>query len=152
MRYLSILCGLLLLTSCARPVPKVTPLPEAQQKAKPEITYVEFKNALSATEQDPNNPKDGDAGLAIGPFQIHHIYWADAITFDTSLTNQPYEACRTYSYASQVVDAYLWHYGSNAVIQNDWKTLARIHNGGPKGASKESTLSYWEKVKINLNP
>ena len=28
--------------------------------------------------------------------------------------------------------------------------IARIHNGGPNGYRKDSTLGYWKKVKIQL--
>lgn len=32
----------------------------------------------------------------------------------------------------------------------DAETIARIHNGGPKGASKASTLKYWQKVAAEM--
>ena len=31
-----------------------------------------------------------------------------------------------------------------------YEILARIHNGGPKGYEKDSTLPYWEKVKAKM--
>ena len=38
----------------------------------------------------------GDGGLAIGPFQIHRVYWEDAVAYDPSLTanGQKYENCK----------------------------------------------------------
>ena len=31
-----------------------------------------------------------------------------------------------------------------------YEVLARIHNGGPNGMSKDSTLAYWRKVRKHL--
>jgi hypothetical protein len=32
----------------------------------------------------------------------------------------------------------------------DLETVARIHNGGPRGATKTSTQKYWAKVRSHL--
>lgn len=114
-------------------------------------TYSEFRAALFKTESNSHNPKDGDGGEAIGPFQIHEHYWRDAIGFDPSLKNPSgYKACRNYAYACRVVDAYLQLYGREALERGDWKTLARIHNGGPDGHKKPATMAYWNKVQKYL--
>lgn len=87
------------------------------------------------------NPPDGDAGRAIGPYQIHAGYWADACRFDATLAadHGSYARCREEGYARRVVRAYLLHYaGPNASPG----TYARIHNGGPAGARKRATLPY----------
>ena len=40
---------------------------------------------------------------------------------------------------------YLMHYGKKFIVAKDWESLARIHNGGPKGYEKKSTLPYAQK-------
>ncbi len=42
---------------------------------------------------------------------------------------------------------YVTHYGARTPEQ-----AARIWNGGPRGASKKATLSYWNKVKSAMAP
>jgi len=87
-----------------------------------------------------SNPPDGDQRRAIGPYQIHHDYWADARVPGT------YQDCRGEAYARRVVLAYWTRYAK------DWRpeTLARIHNGGPRGAERAATRGYWVKVKAAM--
>lgn len=106
-----------------------------------------FFTALHTVESSLNStPQDGDNGKAIGPFQIWRAYWQDAVAFDPSLKGK-YSDCHNYDYAKRVVRAYLQRYSATAWQQNDFQTLARVHNGGPKGASKQATLGYWNKVQ-----
>jgi hypothetical protein len=91
----------------------------------------------------------GDNGKAIGPFQIHWAYWKDATDFDRSIGGK-YEDCNKYEYSVKVVRAYFRRYGSKFLQKRNLQALARIHNGGPKGHKKPSTLPYWKKVKDQL--
>jgi hypothetical protein len=92
---------------------------------------------------------DGDGGRAIGPFQIHRRYWLDAVESDPSIGGR-YEDCRDRAYAEKVVIAFLKRHAPAAWRAADAETMARIHNGGPKGASKEATRAYWVKVRKAL--
>lgn len=83
----------------------------------------------------------GDGGAALGPFQIHRVYWQD------SGVPGRYEQCKDPVYARRVVVAYMARYAKGA----DAESMARIHNGGPNGARKPATLKYWEKVKKVLD-
>ena len=94
--------------------------------------------------EDPSNAV-GDNGKAIGPFQIHMCYWQDAVAHDKSIGGC-YADCRDEAYARRIVMAYLSRYCK----WWDNETVARIHNGGPKGASKSATLGYWRKVQKHL--
>jgi len=96
-------------------------------------------------ERDPANAV-GDGGKAIGPFQIHRAYWQDAVEWDPSIGGK-YEDCKKEAYARRVVIAYLSRYC------NSWtdETVARIHNGGPKGHKRSSTIGYWKRVQRVLN-
>ena len=83
----------------------------------------------------------GDGGKALGPLQIHRAYHADA------RIGGDYSRCADLDYSKRVVSAYLQRYAPEAYSKGDVETLARIHNGGPRGASKSATLSYAAKVR-----
>lgn len=93
---------------------------------------------------DPANAV-GDKGKAIGPYQIHRCYWQDAVEYDPSIGGT-YADCKDVRYARRIVIAYLSRYCKKW----DNETVARIHNGGPKGHTKTATVKYWNKVKNNL--
>lgn len=86
----------------------------------------------------------GDAGKAIGPFQIHYAYWRD------SGVKGKYQDCHSYAYSVKVVTAYFNRYAYDALLRKDYETLARVHNGGPRGYAYASTKKYWEKVRKHL--
>ena len=94
--------------------------------------------------KDPRNAV-GDGGRAIGPYQIHRSYWQDAVEFDPSIGGT-YQDCKDEEYARRIIIAYWTRYSPS------WnpETLARVHNGGPRGSSKKATVKYWQKVQQNL--
>lgn len=85
-------------------------------------------------------PIKGDGGKALGPLQIHRGYWQD------SRVPGRYEDCADLAYSIRVASAYLQRYAPKAWEAGDAATLARIHNGGPKGDTKAATISYSRKV------
>jgi len=102
---------------------------------------VRFINALHQVESSGQmNPKAGDSGAAIGPFQIHYEYWLD------SGVKGSYSQCNDYKYSLKVITSYLNRYGSKYIKNKNYLALARIHNGGPRGAQWQSTISYGRKV------
>ena len=82
----------------------------------------------------------GDKGKALGPLQIHRAYHAD------SRVGGDYARCADLEYSKRVVTSYLKRYAPAAWESGDVSTLARIHNGGPKGNIKPATKSYSQKV------
>lgn len=96
-------------------------------------------------EADPDRAI-GDKGKALGAYQIHRGYWLDATEKDPALRALGYESVTDREIAEKVVIAYLTRYAP------DWKldTVARIHNGGPKGHRKESTLDYARRVRAAM--
>jgi hypothetical protein len=82
----------------------------------------------------------GDGGKALGPLQIHRSYHADA------RVGGDYSRCADLDYSKRVVSAYLQRYAPQAWAAGDVTTLARIHNGGPRGATKPATVNYAAKV------
>lgn len=104
---------------------------------------------LDAIEQVESGGKVnavGDNGRAIGPMQIHRVYWQDAVEHDPSIGGS-YSDCRDPQYARRIVRAYMDRYAPRGASD---ETLARIHNGGPKGHRKDATIKYWVKVRKRL--
>ena len=96
------------------------------------------------------SPPDGDGGEAIGPYQIHEIYWRDAVAADPDLAWGTYQACRSLDYAEAVIRAYMLQWVPGAWRSGNAEVIARTHNGGPTGAAKGATDGYWEKVQAQL--
>jgi hypothetical protein len=118
------------------------------------LSAQEVENLLDAirtvetgAEADPDAAV-GDGGKALGAFQIWRVYWIDAVERNPALKQQGYNAVTNRAYARAVVKAYWKRYAPKNATAED---LARIHNGGPKGHKKDSTLKYWVKVRKVLN-
>ncbi|MGE3175779.1 MAG: hypothetical protein AB7O97_24360 [Planctomycetota bacterium] len=94
-------------------------------------------------------PPDGDGGRAIGPYQIHYAYWLDAVASEPSIGGD-YQDCRDLVYAERVVAAYMRRWALAAWTRGDAETIARVHNGGPRGARIEATRPYWDRVRRHL--
>jgi len=101
------------------------------------LHIVETSGKLGPTLGDYVNGKP----QALGPLQIHKSYHAD------SRVAGDYGRCADLEYSKRVATAYLQRYAPQAWAAGDVETLARIHNGGPKGAMKPATKSYAIKVK-----
>jgi hypothetical protein len=101
-----------------------------------------FFRALHIVETSGKlGPTIGDNGKALGPLQIHRAYHAD------SRVAGDYSRCADLDYSKRVVTAYLKRYAPKAWAAGDVEVLARVHNGGPKGATKPATKGYATKVK-----
>lgn len=111
---------------------------------------------ISQHDRDPNKLEplldaieyvegwDGKPTLGIdgerGPYQITEAYWRDSGELGD------FELCDSKPYAKNVVVAYMRRYCPDAIRNNDWEVIARIHNGGPTGNTKSSTKQYWYRV------
>lgn len=109
-------------------------------------------DAIMAQESSGKVDAVGDKGAAIGPFQIHEVYWKDAVAYDSSLTanKETYQSCKgpgSIEYSKRVMQAYMNRYAGSSPTDED---IARIHNGGPKGHKNPKTLGYWKKVQSHL--
>jgi hypothetical protein len=85
-------------------------------------------------------PIKGDNGAALGPLQIHRVYFQD------SGVKGSYSQVADLAFARRVATAYLKRYAPKAWERGDVVTLARVHNGGPSGHRKTATLAYARKV------
>lgn len=86
----------------------------------------------------------GDGGRSVGPYQIQRSYWRD------SGVPGNYQDVRDRAYAERVMVGYWKRYCPGALLTHDLRVLARVHNGGPLGHRKPSTLRYWEHVRREI--
>lgn len=135
--------GLLLLLVFAR-----SPA-EAQRSQWPRQQILDAIRQIESGGND--SPPDGDNGLAIGPYQIHRVYWIDALTQKPAIGGS-YADCRKRAYAEKVIDGYMQRYAPLEWARGRAEVIARIHNGGPQGHRSRATLGYWKRVQRLLPP
>ena len=119
----------------------VAALVAALTSAASAADFAAFVRAVHMVETGGRvGPIIGDQGRALGPLQIHRGYWQDA--------RQPgeYQSVTNLAVATATMHAYLQRYAPAALAREDWQTCARIHNGGPRGASRTATLAYSRQV------
>lgn len=95
-------------------------------------------------ESDPYNAI-GDNGLSLGPYQISRAYWLDAVTHSPEIGGD-YSDVKNPKYAERIMMAYWDRYAPD----DNYETLARIHNGGPNGHRKSATDGYWNRINRRL--
>jgi hypothetical protein len=105
-----------------------------------------FTQALGEVESNNDDQAVGDNGASIGRYQIGRAYWQDAVEHQPELGGR-YEDVRDAQYARQIIRAYMSRYGARV---GDWERMARLHNGGPRGPSKHSTLAHWRRVEKQM--
>lgn len=108
------------------------------------ILSSDFLWALAGVESGHNDAAYNPAEQAVGRFQIRACYLADANeALGTAYTLQQMSDPRI---AMEVVRAYLTRWGAAYEKRTGnpatAEVLARIHNGGPRGAEKDCTLAY----------
>ena len=114
----------------------------ATENARMEIDQT-FVDAIAAVETNGNDAAVNEREDAHGRYQIRAAYLADANRFLGS--SYTLADMHDQAKAERVVMAYLRHYGTERGVTSLYD-LARIHNGGPKGAEKRSTLDYGARV------
>ena len=113
---------------------------------QPQDPHRNLLDAIRSVESMDGKRLVGDDGKAIGPYQIHEVYWRDAVRHQPSIGGA-YRDCMDKDYSERIVRAYWDRYAPSDASD---ETLARIHNGGPNGAGKPATLPYWSKVKAKM--
>jgi len=87
--------------------------------------------------------KDEDAR---GIIQIREIYVADAnriLGEERFAHDDAFDPAKAWQIFEVVTSHYIQAYG----YADTFEVRARIHNGGPRGPTRKSTLGYWRKVQ-----
>jgi hypothetical protein len=88
----------------------------------------------------------------IGMYQILPPYWQDALEHDPTIGGV-YEDVLDKQYAERIIltfwDRYATEKRLGRPVTNEDR--ARMHNKGPNGYKKDSSIPYWNKVKNILN-
>ena len=132
---------------------KITELPYEDKMQIEQTSIEQLLDAMRIQESGGDDMVVGDNGLSKGPLQITEPYWFDACEYGKVLddTNWKYDiSVWDWGKSKQAVKWYWQRYCSEAYKENNFEVLARIHNGGPNGHLKDSTLKYWEKLKGKL--
>ena len=114
-------------------------------------------DAIKQVESGGDPCAIGDNGQSLGAYQITKGYYSDALQYNPHLG----DGARTYSdvwgigseaYAEEVIACYMGRYATPERLgrQPTYEDIARIHNGGPNGYQRSSTLHYWESVMKKL--
>ena len=95
----------------------------------------------------------GDGGKAFGPYQIWSPYWQDS-----RVKGSHAHCLNSKAYSEKVMQGYMFRYAPRELgrlmagkgTMADVEKVSRIHNGGPKGWKRKSTLGYWAKIKRKI--
>jgi hypothetical protein len=93
-------------------------------------------------------------GLAdeLGCYQILEPYWFDALEHDPSIGGV-YEDVLDKEYSEKVIYSFWDRYATKERLGRPVtdEDRARMHNKGPNGYKKDSSIPYWNKVNKILN-
>jgi hypothetical protein len=100
--------------------------------------------AMIMVESSGNNLARGDGGRSLGPLQITR----DAVRDVNRVygTQYRWKQMTNRVTAVDVCIKYVRIYRKNPTPEE----FVRIHNGGPSGPSKQSTIAHWNKVKKEM--
>lgn len=104
-------------------------------------------NAIRAVESGDDDGAIGDGGRSHGPYQIGLAYWIDGGGEPAAWPAATHDRAAS----ERVMLAYWRRYCPAALAAGDWETLARTHNGGPRGAAKPATEAYWNRVRTRMD-
>jgi len=81
--------------------------------------------------------------LSCGPYQIKQPYYTDC-----SYGKSDWQPCTKQMACSEnCVKSYMTRYAARCRANPTCEVYARVHNGGPTGCKRSSTIGYWNKVK-----
>jgi len=109
-------------------------------------SFNDLLDAIAEVESGGDPNAYNEAEDAVGLFQIRKIY-VDDVNRILGRNVFCYADRLDPDESRMMVAVYLGRYGVCRPIE----ALARIHNGGPRGWKKKSTIPYWEKVKKELD-
>ena len=141
------------------PVEPVDPAPAVDAVGPAVASPLErLFSAIRLVESVGGRRPVGDRGRSLGEYHITRRYWDEAAAFGGS--DWDYDT-RVWSgdHCRQVMRWYWQRWCPDALAavesgrlrEGDLETLARIHNGGPRGAARSATDRYWRRVRDAMN-
>lgn len=122
--------------------------------ARKPLTDADWNAFLSAIAQVESNGRtdlkvlDTNGRYSYGCLQIQNPYLVDSGA-DYTLENL-YDQTVSFEVAKRYLTRYGRSYEKRTGKTATYEVLARIHNGGPRGAERKATEGYWAKVKAKL--
>ena len=112
--------------------------------------HVKLLAAMCEVESNGDCSKVGKVG-ELGCYQIRECFWIDALEHDPSIGGE-YEDVIDREYAERCIYAYWDRYATEKRLGRPVtdEDRARMHNGGPNGHKKTSTIKYWNKIQNEL--
>jgi len=112
---------------------------------------IEFIMLLAMVESGQDPSAVGDNFEALGMLQMHPGYVRDAANYANE--NWRHIDALDEVTSIKIFRAYMDRYATEERLGRPvtWEDIARIHNGGPNGYKKKSTIKYWNKVKCLMN-
>jgi len=104
--------------------------------------------AISMIESSGNPAAINKKENAIGLYQLRQIYIDDV----NRMHNTSYTLDDAWNpvIAEEIVKLYISSWLDKRDLNYTYQNAARIHNGGPNGYKKDTTLYYWKKIKLEL--
>ena len=106
--------------------------------------------AIMQVESSGGTDTRPGANGELGPYQITEAYWHDACEYG-GISDAGY---RTDAYDEEwceiIIEWYWKRYCPLAYRLNIKEVMARVHNGGPHGHQRSSTIPYWNRVRRHL--
>jgi len=114
-----------------------------------------FFEAIREVESGGDLYAVGDDGKSHGPYQISKAYFADAVRQlrrEGWLAPQKPWPVAVYNVntSEELMLAYWRRYANDDLRSLNYERLYRIHNGGPRGHLKQSSLPAWRRVQAAL--
>ena len=113
--------------------------------------HVKLLAAMCEVESNCDPTKVGEAD-EIGWYQILPDFWTDALEHDPTIGGVYEDVAKDKEYAERVILAYWDRYATEERLGRPVtdEDRARIHNKGPNGYKKDSSIPHWIKVQNEL--
>lgn len=128
-----------------------SPVSKANPEPIPEPAFDDLLDAIEQVESGGDANAVGDC-QEVGPYQLTKIY-VDDVNEILGKNEYTYDDRWDRDKSREMVTIYLhWYHEIGGYISENkrFEAMSRIHNGGPDGYKKPSTIPYWLKVKERL--
>jgi len=113
--------------------------------------HVKLLAAMCEVESNCDPTKVGKAG-EIGWYQIMPDFWTDALEHDPTIGGVYEDVAKDKEYAERIILTWWDRYATVKRLGREPtdEDRARMHNKGPNGYKKDSSIPYWMKVQDEL--